>query len=188
MKTAVFALPPDKTTILANQENSQQETDSNREESKLNSAIMLATTQLDPLAMSKFCHALNLYRDKHQDSSSSPYWLLMHAIRCYLFGTTFQWGVDDEASMVARHSKKPMFTVIEKLNLLITRHQSEPELWQCLIEQLSYFPNSQQNQCLVLGIAFRPELLDRFELTHQAHREVLNLDNVYLAKSWLDSE
>lgn len=154
---------------------------------KLNRAIMLAKTQLDSLSLSKFCTALYQYQDESYGKNGElGFWMLMHAVRCYLFGTTFQWEKRYEHSTNLRQSTKPMFSIVKKLQSLLTNDENEPQLWQCLFEQVSYFPVAQQIQCLTMGLAYRSELIDPSDLAHEPHRQFMNIDDLEPAQRWFN--
>ncbi|WP_367989235.1 hypothetical protein AB2S62_18510 [Vibrio sp. NTOU-M3] len=159
------------------------------EEDKLNHAILLALTNTDGTALSKFALALFSYIQHKALLSTqeihSLYWLMMHAIRCYLFGTTFQWQKSFATSTRERQQKKPMFVTVESLCDLMRTDATEPELYKSLSEHLSYFPPVQQLQCLALGVAFRAELMDEYDLANSAHHTALRFPDLEQARSWL---
>lgn len=156
---------------------------------KLNRAILLAMTHADNTAMSKFVAALYCYLEKDTslptDKPRHQYWLLMHAIRCYLFGTTFRWHPDYAESTDARQQHKPMYPTILALCSHFEARASEPELCETLCEQLSYFPLAQQALCLPLGLAFRAEIMNECNFASAPHQTWLHFPDLADALIWL---
>ncbi|MCG9595180.1 hypothetical protein L1D15_00445 [Vibrio sp. Isolate25] len=157
---------------------------------KINRAILLAMTNADSLATSKFVAALYQYLKSINAKKAEVqhnYWLLMHTIRCFLFGTTFQWQPEYAKSTDVRQQSKPMYPVIKALWSCFEAGIEEPELSDILSEQLSYFSPSQQVQCLSLGTAFRPDLLNDYNLANHASQSRLFLHELDDAQQWLDN-
>ncbi|MBD1557261.1 hypothetical protein HC752_09930 [Vibrio sp. S9_S30] len=160
----------------------------NPEPHKINQAIMLAMMDTNSQAQSKFIAALYFYwksRQKHSGGHiKSTYWLLMHAIRCYLFGTPFQWGESFAKKTEDRQQSKPMYSTVKELleHLNVNREESYP--LHSLSEQVSYYPCNQQVQCIMLGLAFRPEIMSDFELANAIHQRALNIDKMEDAALW----
>lgn len=157
---------------------------------KINRAILLAMTNADSLATSKFVAALHQYLTSvtTQDAKvQHHFWLLMHTVRCFLFGTTFQWQADYANSTDTRQKSKPMYPVVKALWSCIEGGIEEPELSDILSEQLSYFSPSQQIQCLSLGTAFRPELLNDYNLANHAIQSRVYLHELDDAQRWLEN-
>ncbi|PAU36691.1 hypothetical protein CKF94_18555 [Vibrio coralliilyticus] len=157
---------------------------------KINRAILLAMTNADSLATSKFVAALYQYMRATKPDGSDvqhDYWLLMHTIRCFLFGTTFQWQSGYAKSTDSRQQSKPMYPVIKALWSCFEGGIEEPELSDILSEQLSCFSPTQQVQCLSLGIAFRPELLNDYNLANHASQSRVYLHELDDAQLWLEN-
>ncbi|WP_104398765.1 hypothetical protein [Vibrio penaeicida] len=155
---------------------------------KINQAIMLAMMDTDSQAQSKFIAALYFYWKSHQKHSGgntkSTYWLLMHAIRCYLFGTTFQWKESFAKSIEDRQQNKPMYPTVKELLEHLNFNREESHHLHSLNDQISYYPCNQQIQCIELGLAFRPEIISDFELANATHQQALNLHKMEDAALW----
>ena len=80
-----------------------------------------------------------------------------------------------------------MYPVVKALWSCIEGGIEEPELSDILSEQLSYFSPSQQVQCLSLGTAFRPELLNDYNLANHAIQSRVYLHELDDAQRWLEN-
>ncbi|NLS11961.1 hypothetical protein HGP28_03530 [Vibrio sp. SM6] len=128
-----------------------------------------------PSDITQFCSALyDVVALLHGDQHAS-YWLMVAAVDCYLWGKNLAWS-SNQASLLAHESaNKPMYASAQRLQTALVLGESEPLLWQCLMDQLHYLPRAQQIQCVVLGIAYRAELIDLLDEKQQAHRDWLNI-------------
>lgn len=155
---------------------------------KINQAIMLAMMDTDSQAQSKFIAALYFYWKSHQKhvggNIKSTYWLLMHAIRCYLFGTTFQWEESFAKSTEDRQQNKPMYPTVKELLEHLNFNREESHHLHSLSEQISYYPCNQQIQCIELGLAFRSDIISDFDLASATHQHTLNLHKMEDAALW----
>ena len=155
---------------------------------KINQAIMLAMMDTDSQAQSKFIAALYFYWKSHQKhvggNIKSTYWLLMHAIRCYLFGTTFQWEQNFAQNTEDRQQNKPMYSTVKELLEHLNFNREELHHLHSLSEQISYYPCNQQIQCIELGLAFRSDIISDFELASATHQHTLNLHKMEDAAQW----
>ncbi|NGN96225.1 hypothetical protein G5S52_00715 [Grimontia sp. S25] len=159
-----------------------------RLEEKLNKAIQHGASETDPMDLNKFCIALSEFHQKWcAAENEAGYWLMMHAVHCFLWGAAFEWQRCDEALTALNRSNKPMFPVVEKLRQLIIEGESEPLLWQCLAEQICNLPIAQQNQCSILGVAYRPGLVDDYDLAYEPHRQLMLLHSMDDAKHWFET-
>jgi len=139
----------------------------------------------ESISLNRFCVALSaFYHQWCETEKETGYWLMMHAVHCFLWGADFKWQGCDEALTALNCSNKPMFAVADRLGRLIAQQESEPLLWQCLLQQMNDLPVSQQTQCMALGIAYRPELIDDYDLAHEPHRQLVMLDEMEEAKHW----
>ncbi|CCO46344.1 conserved hypothetical protein [Vibrio nigripulchritudo SOn1] len=177
---------PQKTLGGVKQPAADQQTE--KHQHKINQAIMLALMDSDSNAQNKFVAALYFYWRASKihicKSTKASYWLLMHAIRCYLFGTTFQWDESFINSTDERQQKKPMYPTVKELIEHLNFNREESHLLHALSEQMSYYPCNQQIQCIELGLAYRAEVISDLELANVHHQQSLNLDGMQDAALW----
>ncbi|MDW6093867.1 hypothetical protein SBX64_15115 [Vibrio rhizosphaerae] len=125
---------------------------------RINDAIMRALVQSDPDAQRKFAVALFACICHHRwpapDAEREIYWLIMHSVRCYLYGTRLQWGKTFAASTEARQQRNPMYRIVSEF-----LNHPQPERAQIALKQvmmqLGQLPPILQAQCLALGIVYR---------------------------------
>lgn len=155
---------------------------------KLNRAILLAMTGADDMALSKFVVALFYYLKKHTTlevtALPSSYWLMMHAIRCYLFGTSFHWQMDYAQSTDERQQKHPMYDIVKTL-LDDVSEDNAPTLEIALLAHLRFYSPTQQLQCLRLGVTFRHDIMNQYDVTNYADQNWLHFPDLDRALSWL---
>ncbi|ASA55306.1 hypothetical protein [Vibrio gazogenes] len=125
---------------------------------RINDAIMRALVQSDPDAQHKFAVALFACLCHHRwpapDAEREIYWLMMHSVRCYLYGTRLQWGKAFVDSTEARQSRNPMYQIVSECLNHPPSGRSQIGLKQVMM-QLSLLPPILQIQCLGLGITYR---------------------------------
>ncbi|QMV15469.1 hypothetical protein [Vibrio spartinae] len=125
---------------------------------RINDAIMRALVQSDPDAQHKFAVALFAGLCHHRwpapDAEREIYWLIMHSVRCYLYGTRLQWGKAFVDSTEARQSRNPMYQIVSEC-LNHPQPECSPITLKQVMMQLNLLPPILQIQCLTLGIVYR---------------------------------
>jgi hypothetical protein len=165
-------------------------TPTERFKQKMNRAILLALMETDQNALIKFALSLFCYCKTEQADTHVPpeaqYWLLMCAIRCYRYGTTFQWQKNFAVNTDRQQQNHPMYPVVKALQAhLIQPDDKRSDLYQYLVAQMDDIPCEKQVQCLIPGLAFRRELLHRDDSIR--HRQALftDLDRLDTVMPWL---
>ncbi|KUI97887.1 hypothetical protein [Vibrio sp. MEBiC08052] len=125
---------------------------------RINDAIMRALVHSDPDAQRKFAVALfaclRHYRWPAPEAEREIYWLIMHSVRCYRYGTRLQWGKAFATGIEARQQRNPMYRIVSEF-----LNHPQPERAQIALKQvmmqLKQLPPILQAQCLELGIVYR---------------------------------
>ncbi|SHG15439.1 hypothetical protein [Vibrio gazogenes] len=153
---------------------------------RINDAIMRALVQSDPDAQHKFAVALFAclchYRWPIPDAERGIYWLIMHSVRCYLYGTRLQWGKAFVDNTEARECRNPMYQIVSECLNHPQPERSQIALKQVMM-QLNLLPPILQIQCLDLGIVYRDPhaaATDKCSVLH----DVLNLSALNAALGW----
>ncbi|MDW6001884.1 hypothetical protein [Vibrio mangrovi] len=164
--------------------------DEHRIFTRLNDAIMRALVQSDPDARSKFAVALFACLCHHQwpdpGSVRENYWLIMHSIRCYLYGTRMQWSRDFATNTEVRQSRNPMYRIVSEFLNNPLPYSPETALRQVMM-QLGQLPPILQAQCLELGIVYR-ETHEGSEITDKSFRDTINQPALQSALQWFWAE